>query len=1425
MKIFYSKSLFWIAVFTCLTLCATTSFATTYNGSSVTQISTSTAAGASNQQILMVAVNSSGGGSAYPVCQMQFVMNNSTIPTNARLFYTTTTTFATTTQVGATIANPNGTITFTFNQAHGNATYYYWLAYDIPGGAADCSTFDASFATNGLTYSGAGGSCPGSSSATPTTPDPAGNRTIEAAGCWKYCTPIGNNSSAAGHITNVLFPSTGEINRTSGWDNYINTGMSASVVQGNAFDLSVTKTVTNTASITAWIDYNNNGSFADVGEQVMIYASNSIATQTQSITIPLTSSVGTTRMRVMFKYNGSAVSNSCETAGGYIDVEDYDINIVASEPCSGTPDAGNTLSTNLLPCGATNSFTLSMDLTQTKDNITYQWQSSINGTTYSNIGGATAASLATSHTASTYYQCIVTCTNSGFSDISTPLRVDYMATCYCTSNATSTVDSYIGNVTFNTINNSSTACTGYTDFTGVSTTVYPGMSYTLTITKGTCSGTYTGRFAAWIDWNLNGVFDASELVLSDGAASNGPVSVSVTVPVDATVGTARMRCIFRESTTVPSECGTYSYGETEDYSIVVDPLTACSGTPSAGTTSINPSSGCTGASVTMSSTASAFDGLTYQWQKSTDGGATWSNIGSAMNLTPSNYSDSPTASCSYRLYVICSNSGLSSVSNTETFTITTGTLSVKTWIGKGAGGTGTDFNDAANWNPASTPVSCDSIRMILNSAAVITMSANATIGALVYEVSGGVVCELDVQTRVLTINGTSTYDGIGSGTWAQVNVRSVGAGVVNKGNCVFHNAGTGISYLYAATSSPGFFQANANLTVGTGGRTAAGIEPKLIFDAEVAQSWIVNSNVTYFLGEDVIFGLINSPIITLGGGAYVGLSVYDGNVEINNSTIVKAMNVPIDKYTTTAGIFSMASGSKLELSYTNDMPVGTYTYNLDPNSTVEYLGASSAQSVNGITYGHLISGGSGNKTAGGNMVIAGNFLVRSGSTYLGSTRTHNFKQNFTNDGTFTANTSTFIMDGTVDQYIQGTVSSTFYNLTVNKSTGTGYLGINTQVGTASAGVMAFTAGPLNLNSRLLTINNAATGAITRSAGYAISENVANASKIQWNMGSTTGSHIYPFGTVGGIYIPFTFNLTAGTIGNVTLSTYPTATDNTPYPVTPDLVTNVDGATGDNSANTVDRFWQIDKTGGSGTATLTFIATPGEVGSISNLLAQRWNTSTSIWEAPLPSQISLANGATVPGVTNFSPWTLSGNEMPLPIELLDFSARYNGKDVDLFWSTASESNNDFFTIERTINGIDYEFINVVKGAGNSTSVLNYETIDASPYIGVAYYRLKQTDYNGTARYSQLETVIIKNGYVGVYPNPAKNNIQISFTTDITDMAVITIMDASGRLVHSSEFTPQKGTNLIDLNILEYHSGIYIISIENKNESLKAKFFKE
>ena len=240
---------------------------------------------------------------------------------------------------------------------------------------------------------------------------------------------------------------------------------------------------------------------------------------------------------------------------------------------------------------------------------------------------------------------------------------------YCSSNASTTDYSYISNVNFYTINNTSSGCASYTNFTNVSTTLNPGSTYTLTITKlNNCTGTtsFTGRFAAWIDWNNDGDFnDVGEQVLTDAAASNGPVSSNVTVPLTATLGTTRMRCIFREGTVAPPNCGVYTtWGETEDYSIIIQPSTACSGTPSPGNLTTSSSVSCASAGISSTiylTTALTETGYTYQWQQSSDN-ITYANVSGETNDTT--FVLLTTSSTYYRLAVTCINSALSAPSNT-----------------------------------------------------------------------------------------------------------------------------------------------------------------------------------------------------------------------------------------------------------------------------------------------------------------------------------------------------------------------------------------------------------------------------------------------------------------------------------------------------------------------------------------------------------------------------------------------------------------------------------------------------------------------------------------------------------------------------------------------------------------------------------------
>lgn len=120
-----------------------------------------------------------------------------------------------------------------------------------------------------------------------------------------------------------------------------------------------------------------------------------------------------------------------------------------------------------------------------------------------------------------------------------------------------------------------------------------------------------------------------------------------------------------------------------------------------------------------------------------------------------------------------------------------------------------------------------------------------------------------------------------------------------------------------------------------------------------------------------------------------------------------------------------------------------------------------------------------------------------------------------------------------------------------------------------------------------------------------------------------------------------------------------------------------------------------------------------------------------------------------GLTGFSTFTISGSTgdgSALPIELIYFNATPNQKTVDLTWATASELNNDFFTVERSIDGLTWEQILTVNGAGTTNQRTNYRDIDTRPAAGLSYYRLKQTDFDGKWSYSNIQSVFMNNASV-------------------------------------------------------------------------------
>ncbi|WP_162089131.1 reprolysin-like metallopeptidase [Chryseobacterium aquaeductus] len=139
---------------------------------------------------------------------------------------------------------------------------------------------------------------------------------------------------------------------------------------------------------------------------------------------------------------------------------------------------------------------------------------------------------------------------------------------YCSATATNTADERIGNVKFGTINNTSTGTAGYENFTSISTNVTRGTANTISITPVWTSTKYNEAYAVYIDYNKDGDFtDSGERVWTKTGSQTTPVTGSITIPSTATLGSTRMRVMMQYNSVPSSSCGSYTYGQVEDYTL------------------------------------------------------------------------------------------------------------------------------------------------------------------------------------------------------------------------------------------------------------------------------------------------------------------------------------------------------------------------------------------------------------------------------------------------------------------------------------------------------------------------------------------------------------------------------------------------------------------------------------------------------------------------------------------------------------------------------------------------------------------------------------------------------------------------------------------------------------------------------------------
>jgi hypothetical protein len=168
---------------------------------------------------------------------------------------------------------------------------------------------------------------------------------------------------------------------------------------------------------------------------------------------------------------------------------------------------------------------------------------------------------------------------------------------------------------------------------------------------------------------------------------------------------------------------------------------------------------------------------------------------------------------------------------------------------------------------------------------------------------------------------------------------------------------------------------------------------------------------------------------------------------------------------------------------------------------------------------------------------------------------------------------------------------------------------------------------------------------------------------------------------------------------------------------------------------------------------------------------------------------------------------------LPIQLTKFEAVKKDKKVLLKWETVSETNNDYFVVERSRNGNNWKELVKINGAGNSNTLKSYKYIDSKPFSGINYYRLKQIDFDGKYSYSQIKKIDFSIGSdIRIYPNPAKSIIIIEGVE--AKNVNISIYNTLGQDVSIETGEAVAIDGKYQMNMSKLASGIYFIKIEDK-----------
>ncbi len=265
------------------------------------------------------------------------------------------------------------------------------------------------------------------------------------------------------------------------------------------------------------------------------------------------------------------------------------------------------------------------------------------------------------------------------------------------------------------------------------------------------------------------------------------------------------------------------------------------------------------------------------------------------------------------------------------------------------------------------------------------------------------------------------------------------------------------------------------------------------------------------------------------------------------------------------------------------------------------------------------------------------------------------------------------------------------------------------------------------------------------------------------------------------------------------------------------------------------YWTLTRDAGSSarTVTLSWDANSCGVTLLADLTVARFNGSS--WDdrgnGGATGTFTAGTVPTSAAQTDFGPFTLASTSFqnPLPVEFLSLDAKWKNQTVEVNWSTATEINSDYFSIQRSTSGSSFENIGSIRAAGNSNELLEYLFTDMQPRPGISYYRLQQFDFDG--RYEITAAVMVRSPdyfesleIISVYPSGDGQTLIAAIGFPETGNYLLEILDVTGRLVQSELVKGTRGNQFVHLTAPHVMSGIYFLRIGYEFNTATSKFIR-